>query len=483
MQTIDLLIANGTVITMDPQRRVLRGHSVAVDAGRILDVGPAAELETRYTSGKTIDATRKAVMPGLVDLHAHAATALNKGIAERMPGLGWRNIQDFIGYHASAEWYYVESLLASLEKLKGGTTCSLYMLGTAPRGDSPEHAYANARGVEKIGIRSICGIGPSRPPWPQEYTYWENGRRIERLVSLEETFEATSETIGTWNANGNERVKMWACTSRMMNRNPADQVYDPENEKYIPQVAEGIRELMEKHDVGFHLHAYGSSARFMKDHYPYLLGPRTVMGHGWPFDMDAVEVLAETDTRVAHCPRARRVYYFEGRCPVPEMIEAGVTVGLGSDACGMDRPFDSLFEDIFLAPRWQRRLLNDHNVIPAGKALEMATIDGARALGLDGRIGSIEAGKDADIIVVNLWDAHTVPFFMETHRLAHITRGADVETVLVQGEVLMEDRVVKRVDETEVLEWAQLEAEHTVELFGLEPMMHSSAHHWGYTYE
>ena len=107
----------------------------------------------------------------------------------------------------------------------------------------------------------------------------------------------------------------------------------------------------------------------------------------------SVEILAETDTRVVHCPRARRVYFFKGRLPIPELIEAGVLVGLGSDACGMDRPYDSIWEDMFMAPRWQRLELNDPNLIPSGKLLEMATIDGARIVGMDDITGSIEVGQ------------------------------------------------------------------------------------------
>jgi cytosine/adenosine deaminase-related metal-dependent hydrolase len=160
-----------------------------------------------------------------------------------------------------------------------------------------------------------------------------------------------------------------------------------------------------------------------------------------------------------------------------------VLVGLGSDACGMDRPYDSIWEDMFMAPRWQRLELNDPNVIPSGKLLEMATIDGARIVGMDNITGSLEVGKEADIIIVNMWKPHLVPMWMETSRLAHLARGADVETVIVQGEILMRDRKVLTVNEDDVLEWAQAEAEHTWEVFGLHPILQPSAHHFGYAQE
>ena len=107
---------------------------------------------------------------------------------------------DFVAYHSSAEWWYLEALLSAIQRLKCGTTQALYMLGNAPRGDTADVPLANARGVREVGVRSILAFGPSRPPWPREYTYWKDGRRIERLVSIEETFEVTDDTIGRWNS-------------------------------------------------------------------------------------------------------------------------------------------------------------------------------------------------------------------------------------------------------------------------------------------
>jgi len=298
-------------------------------------------------------------------------------------------------------------------------------------------------------------------------------------VSFEESLEGASEAIGTWNAHNTDRVRMWASASRLLNPNPADPVFDEDNVKYARPQAEGIRRIMDEHDVGFTVHAYGTAVKFLDEEGIPLLGPKTVLAHCWPLDVESVDILARTNTRVAHCPRAHRIYLYEGRCPVPEMIDAGVVVGFGSDFCGLDRNW-SLWEDIFFSPRLHRKIKHDANYMPVGKVLEMATIDGARALGLDDRIGSIEAGKDADIIVVNMFKPHTVPFFMETQRLAYFSRAADVETVMVQGDILMENREVKSVDEDEVLRWAEEEAKQTVRLFDLEPLMQLPDRYWSH---
>ena len=121
-QLVDILISRGSVITMDPDRRVIENGSVAVHDGKIVAVGPADEIERSYRGKKTLDARRKTVMPGLHDLHSHAGVELVKGTAERYPGPAWRNIMDFISYHTSPEWWYLESLLSGLQRLKCGTT-------------------------------------------------------------------------------------------------------------------------------------------------------------------------------------------------------------------------------------------------------------------------------------------------------------------------------------------------------------------------
>jgi cytosine/adenosine deaminase-related metal-dependent hydrolase len=149
----------------------------------------------------------------------------------------------------------------------------------------------------------------------------------------------------------------------------------------------------------------------------------------------------------------------------------------------MDRPYDSIWDDMYIAPRWQRLELREPNILPPGKLLEMATIDGANIVGMGDKTGSIEVGKEADIILVNMWQPHLAPIAMETSRMAQLARGSDVETVMVQGEILMENRKVLTVNEDDIMEWAQAEAEHTCEVFGLHPMLRPSANHWGHSQE
>ena len=366
---VDMLIHGGTVVTMDSERRVIDDGAVAIDAGKIVAVGQGDEIRAptgaRRPSLPAGGRSCRAYMTFIPTPGSSSSKARRSAFPGRPGVTSWTSSR-ITPRPSGGTWKPCSS---AIQRLKCGTTQALYMLGNAPRGDTLDIPLANAKGVSEVGVRSILAFGPSRPPWPREYTYWRNGRRIERLVTMEETFEATDEAIGHWNsAHVDGRVKMWVAVSRILNENFADQVYEPENEPLIRPQAEGIRRIMDKHDVGFHAHGMGTTAEYCYDAEFGLLGPKTVFGHGWPFNARTVEILAETDTRVAHCPRARRVYFFKGRLPIPELIEAGVLVGLGSDACGMDRPYDSIWDDMFFAARWQRLELNDPEPDPVWKA-------------------------------------------------------------------------------------------------------------------
>ena len=159
-----------------------------------------------------------------------------------------------------------------------------------------------------------------------------------------------------------------------------------------------------------------------------------------------------------------------GRCPVPELIDAGVTVALGSDGTAPDRSYD-MFRHMFQCMHYHRRHFRDAGVLPHGKVLEMVTIDAARALGLEHEIGSLEAGKKADIILVDLFKPHMMPLNMPVYRVTSFASGSDVVTTIVNGQVLMEDGKVSRVDEAEVMERAQAATDLMLERTGLRHLL------------
>jgi 5-methylthioadenosine/S-adenosylhomocysteine deaminase len=476
----DLLIHNGIVITMDPQRRVLEDTSVAVAGGRIIEIGPAAELQSRHMGAKTINARRKAVLPGMVDLHAHMGGGLLKTIGESLDGARWRNMVEFVLSRAtSLDWWRVETRINALERLKFGVTCIYTQLGgNGTRTDDARYTEVVARELEAIGLRSRIGLAPARPPWPRTFSYWEDGKRVDRAVSFEQVIDTCDRILSRHKSNPSKIVDYCVALSRLGNRNEHDPVWSPEREAWVRRQAEAIRDLMTKHDVGFWTHMYGNAIEYAHDEKLGLLGPKTILSHCTDINARSIAIMRETGTHAAHHPRAARIYTYPGRCPLPEMIDAGITVGLGADGPPPNRNCD-IFLDMKAAMRLQRNHFKDPDMLPAGKLLEMATIDGYRALGLDRELGSIEVGKKADLITVDLYQPHLYPINMPVHRVVYEATGQDVRDVVVDGRLLMEDRKVLVVGESEVLDEADAMNRKTIELAGLAPFAMIPQRFWG----
>jgi cytosine/adenosine deaminase-related metal-dependent hydrolase len=235
--------------------------------------------------------------------------------------------------------------------------------------------------------------------------------------------------------------------------------------------------LQKKHGVTFWTHAYGNAIEYAHDEKLGLLGPHTILSHCTDISERAIGIMRDTGTHAAHHPRAARIYTYPGRCPVPELIDAGVTVALGSDSPSTHNC--DLFLDMKAAIDQQRIHFKDANILPPGKVLEMATIDGCKALGLDKELGSVEVGKKADLITVNLFQPHLYPLDMLVYRLVYNATGADVADVTVSGRLVMEDRKILTVDETDVLEHAQAVYRRFVERANLEPHTRNPDRFWG----
>jgi len=207
-----------------------------------------------------------------------------------------------------------------------------------------------------------------------------------------------------------------------------------------------------------------------------LLGPDALLSHATEFTDEEIAILARTNTRIVHNPSANAAT--RRRFQLVELLDAGVTVMLGSDGVAPDRSYD-MFRHMFQAMRYHRFHWRDTNVLPAGKVLEMVTVDAARALGMEKEIGSLEAGKKADVILIDWWRPHMVPMNMPLYRVAYFANGNDVSTVLVNGRVLMRDRRVLSVNEDTVLTLAQREADLAIKRTGLGRLVETPEGFWG----
>jgi cytosine/adenosine deaminase-related metal-dependent hydrolase len=476
---VELLVTNGTLVTMNPQRDVIEDGAIAINEGKILEIGATKILSAKYEPKHTINATKKAVLPGFIDTHGHAGHTLVKTVGAHLNGFGWRTMIDHIYFRSTTEdYWYADGLLSSIERLRFGTTFGTAILGSAPRSDNPIYGQRYIDGVAEVGIRGILGIGPPRPPWPKKFSHWTNGKKIDQWVTLEECFETTEELISKSHGSHDGKILVWVSASRFSLPSPYDPMFDESQLDYAFDQANRIREIADKYHTGIHTHAYGGVISSLEKYLPHVLGPDLLLAHCTGVSEDEVDILNNTGTKVSHCPTARRIYTFPAPVPVVEMIDKGVVVAIGSDGSSPDRSFD-LFKDMRTAMLIQRLRFTDPWLMPPGKLLEMVTIDAAKAVGMEDTIGSLEVGKDADIILVDLNKAHIAPIFMIPYRLVHEVNGQDVDTVIVQGKVLMEDNVVKTVDEEAVLNLAQEEAENAVERGGVEPLMGLPEGFWG----
>jgi 5-methylthioadenosine/S-adenosylhomocysteine deaminase len=207
-----------------------------------------------------------------------------------------------------------------------------------------------------------------------------------------------------------------------------------------------------------------------------ILGPDTLLSHSTDLTEEEIGICRNTGTKIVHNPSA--IASMTGRCPVPELLDAGVTVMLGSDGVAPDRSYD-MFRHMFQAMRYHRFYYRDPSVLPPGKVLEMVTIDAARALGLEKELGSLEAGKKADLILIDMFKPHLFPLNMPVYRVAYYADGNDVDTVIVNGRVLMENRQVKTVNEADILELAQKETEDALDRTGLRRLLAIPDRFWG----
>jgi len=482
---IDLLIVNGTLLTMDPQRRIIENGVLAVDGGRILAVGapeelaPGSSLAEAFPARRVIDARRMVVMPGLIDGHAHAGHALVKSLGADL--LDSWNEACFRIYQETSdeEFWYADALLSGLERLKCGTTTSLNMLGggdTVMRSDDPVYGQRHCEAIEQIGIREFLAVGPGKPPFPRRYGVWHGESRRDVMVSFEQQLAASEALVQRSHGRGDGRVSICITFPTV---HPGKSWTTPAELEDLKIQAAETRALGRKYGLLFTQDGHSRGTIQFAHETLDLLGPDALMSHSIDLTAAEIDLCRQTDTRIVHNPSA--IMSIFGRCPVPELLDAGVTVMLGSDGVAPDRSYD-MFRHMFQLMRYHRTYYHDPDVLPAGKALEMVTIDAARALGLEHEIGSLEAGKKADIILINMAQPHLMPLHMPAYRIAYYALGSDVHTVIVDGRILMENRKALTVNEDEILERAQQSADRVIHRAGLESFMALPEKFWGHSH-
>lgn len=471
---VDVLITGGTVITMDSARRVLEDGAVAIAGDRIVAIGRTADLAAKYTARETINADKKIVMPGLIDGHGHAGHGLVKSMG--MDTGEWYPATETIYARGSTvDFWRAEALLTGVERVRFGVTTALSYFGGGDmitRTDDVKYGNAYMAATEEVGLRYIFAVGPRRPPFPKTYTEWRGDSATDVPVSFAQQLAVSEELIRTWHgaADGRLNIALMFPTHRQEETPLVGAALDE-----VIQQAKATRALSRKHKVLFTQDGHTTgSVKFA--HSIGLLGPDALLSHATEFTPEEIAILVETGTKIVHNPSANAAT--RRRFQLVELLDAGVPIMLGSDGVAPDRSYD-MFRHMFQAMRYHRFHWRDTQVLPPGKVLEMVTIDAARALGMDADIGSLEVGKKADLILIDWFRPHMVPMNMPLYRVAYFANGNDVSTVLVNGRILMRDRVVLTVNETDVLNLAQREADAAIRRTGLDSLLRTPEGFWG----
>lgn len=464
----DLLITGGTLITMDPARRIVEDGAVAVTGGRIVDIGTSDEIAARHTAPRVIDAARRAVLPGLIDGHAHAGHGLIKTMGGGRSDLWYDACEQAYTVGSTEAFWRAEAQLAALERLRFGVTTGMSLLGggdSIMRTDDPAYADAHCDGVREVGTRSIVVIGPTRPPHPRKYARWAGAARHDSEVTFDQQMATCRAVIERWHGrhDGQIRIAMLTPTLR---------------DEHARELSAGMLEEARRQTVAARALSREAGTLFTQDGHTTnsvayandlgILGPDALLSHATDLTEREIAICAETQTRIVHNPSA--VASILGRCPVPELLDAGVTVCLGSDATAPDRSGD-MFRHMQQCMHYHRTHFKDPDILPPGRVLEMTTIDAAHALGLQAQIGSLEIGKMADIVLLDLARPHLYPLHMPAYRVTCFANGNDVDTVIVGGRILMEGRVVTSVAEDRILEAAQRECDLMLERTGLRHLL------------
>ena len=453
-ERVDLLIEGPTVVTVDPARSVIPDGAVAVRAGRIVAVGAARELVGRFEPDRRIDARGKVAFPGLVNTHTHLFQTLLKGLGDDRVLVDW--FRCMTGPSAAAlddEDCYWAALAGSMEALRSGTTCIKDFMYVHP---VPGLSDAVVSALDRSGIRAVfargfCDTGAEEGVPPP---------LVEDLDSALADCERVAAAYGGA-AGGRITIRFAPCM--------------------IWTVSEAalreVRALASRLGVGLTMHVSetpfeleNSRRRFGLTDVQFLgeigfMGPDVLAVHCVHVGPDGLRVLREHGVSVSHNP-ASNMYLASGVAPVPEMIEAGITVGLASDGPASSSNHNMIeIQKIAALLHKVHRL--DAEVITAERVLEMATIDGARALGLDSEIGSLEPGKRADLIVADL---ESSPFAGPVHHpvssLVYSAIGSEVETVIVDGRVVVDGGHMVGLDERAVLAAAADRARKLVDRAG-----------------
>jgi 5-methylthioadenosine/S-adenosylhomocysteine deaminase len=431
-----ILIKNGTLVTMDPANTIVSGD-LLINGERIAEISGGGQ-----TAETVIDATGCAVIPGFVQTHIHLCQTLFRGAADDLALIDWlkQRVWPMEAAHTRAS-ITASARLGIAELIKGGTTCALTM-------ETVNHTGEVFKVVEQTGFRATVGK-----------CMMDKGDEVPRALQ-EQTANSIEESLALldeWHGKAGGRIRYCfaprfaiSCTRELLEkvgelaraRRVMVHTHASENrtECELVQQESGLRNIIYLDSVG-------------------LTGRHVALAHCVHLSNDEIRTLKTTGTNVVHCPSSN-LKLGSGIAPLVKLLDEGISVSLGADGAACNNRLD-MFTEMRTAALLQKAL-HGPEVVPASRALRMATIDGARAMGLDSEIGSIEAGKRADVAVIRLDRLHSTPVNDVVSALVYSAEPDDVETVIINGDFVMIERKLLTLNEPDIIADAVSEKEKLV---------------------
>ncbi len=452
-----MIFDNGTIITLDGQRHIITEGAIVVENDFIAAIGKSARLRAQFPDHERIDLKGNVVLPGLIDTHVHLAQALIRGCADDLALIDWlaKRVWVLQGNYSEDDGR-LSAELCILEMLKSGTTAFIESMIAGRYGFD-----GIAEVVEQSGIRAaLSKVVMDLPTYATKSDLMYAGMVEEREKTVAEALTMHDK----WNGAANGRLQVWfgprppgGCTSDLYKEISA---LAAERDMGIT-----IHLAEVKADVEHIRQEYGLSPTEFAESVG-LLGPNVLLIHAVWLDQDDIARLARTGTHVTHNPLSN-CKLGSGIAPIPQMLAAGINVSLGCDGGPSNNAYD-MIRDMRWASYIHKARALDPTVMPAEAALEMATINGAKAMGLADQIGSLEVGKKADFIVLDMDKPHLTPNPNPVSTVVYAATGADVDTVVIDGQVIMQGRKVLTMDEERILHEARERAQKVYERAGIE---------------
>ncbi|MFV0388938.1 MAG: amidohydrolase family protein [Pyrinomonadaceae bacterium] len=439
-QKVDLIISGGTIVTMNKAMDVINNGSVAVGGNKIVAIGTEKDIARRYSARNVINANGKAVIPGLINTHTHIPMTLFRGIADDMDLQEWLTKYIFPAEAKNVDENLVRigTRLGLAEMIRGGTTtyCDMYYFEGAIADESV-----------KAGVRGVLGQTLIDFPAPDYKTFDVALSGTEKYIKAWDKDSLVTPAVAPHAPYtvSEEHLKQASALARK---------YDVPLVMHIAEAKTETEYTLEK--KGMRPVEYVASIGFFTD--------KTVVAHAIHVNDKEIEILKNADVGVAHNPQSN-MKLAAGVAPITKMLASNLRLGLGTDSAASNNDLN-MFEEMDTAAKLQKVFTGDPKAAPATDMLMMATIGGARVLHMEDKIGSIEAGKLADVVVVDLNGFNQIPMYNIYSELVYATKASDVNTVVINGRVVMRARRLLSLNEIKIRRDATLMRNKIVSSFG-----------------